>query len=135
MSVNVSDGSVRPLAKRSWSNVARVAWLPDSTGVLVSASENVGERNRPIWLVSFPGGEARRITNDLNIFLQTRLSISSDGKLAVLQGHINSDIWIAPHGDVKQALRVLQGVAPRYEGIDGLAWTPDGRIAIHRLCR
>jgi Tol biopolymer transport system component len=83
---------------------------------------------RQIWLVSYPSGEARRITNDLNNFLQSSLSVSSDGKLAVLQGHINSDIWIAPHGDAKQALRVLQGVAPRYEGIDGLAWTPDGRL-------
>jgi Tol biopolymer transport system component len=54
--------------------------------------------------------------------------VSSDGELAVIQGHVNSEIWIAPHGDAKEARRVLQGVAPRYEGIDGLAWTPDGRL-------
>ncbi len=128
LSVNVNDGSVGPLANRVWSDVVRLAWLPDSTGLVVSASENVGERMRQLWFVSIPGGDARRITNDLNVFLQSRMSVSNDGKVAVLQGHINSDIWIAPHGDVKQASRVLQGVAPRYEGIDGLAWTPDGRL-------
>lgn len=31
-------------------------------------------------------------------------------------------------GDVKQARRVLQGVAPRHEGVDGLAWTVDRRL-------
>src|SRR6185295_6862396 len=50
------------------------------------------------------------------------------GKIAVLQGSVNSEIWIAPHGDAKQARCVLHGVAPRYEGVDGLAWTPDGRL-------
>lgn len=128
MSVNVSDGSVSRLANRAWSNVSRVAWLPDGGGLLVSGLENVGERMRQLWIISIPGGDARRITSDLNVFLQGRMTVSNDGKVAVLQGHINSDIWIAPHGDIKQALRVLQGVAPRYEGIDGLAWTPDGRL-------
>jgi len=128
MSVNVADGAINRIGSRDWSDVFDLAWLPDGAGLLVRARENVGERMTQIWLVSYPGGEARRITNDLNTFLLNSLSVSSDGKLAVLQGHINSEIWIAPHGDARQAVRVLQGVAPRYEGIDGLAWTPDGRL-------
>lgn len=128
MSVGVTDRGVSRIGNRYWSEVNELAWLPDGSGVLVRALENPGERMRHIWLVSYPGGEARRITNDLNIFLYNSLSVSSDGKLAVLQGHYNSEIWIAPHGDAKQAQRVLQGVAPRYEGIDGLAWMPDGRL-------
>jgi DNA-binding winged helix-turn-helix (wHTH) protein/Tol biopolymer transport system component len=126
MSANVADGSVSRLADRAWSD--GVVWLADDSGLLVIGRENVGERMRQLWFVSTHGGDARRLTSDLNVFLQSRMTVSNDGKVAVLQGHINSDIWIAPHGDVKQALRVLQGVAPRYEGIDGLAWTPDGRL-------
>jgi Tol biopolymer transport system component/DNA-binding winged helix-turn-helix (wHTH) protein len=128
MSVSVADATVSRVSDGVWSDVSRVAWLPDSSGLLVVARENVGERMRQIWFVSARSGEARRITNGLNVFMLSSLTVSSDGKLAVLQGHVNSEIWIAPHGDVKQAHRVLQGVAPRYEGIDGLAWTSDGRL-------
>jgi TolB protein len=103
-------------------------WLPDGNGLVVLSRENVGERLKRLWLVSYPGGEARQITNDLNNFLFEMLSVSVDGKLALLQGHINSDIWVAPHGDAKQARRILKGIPPRYEGVDGLAWTPDGRL-------
>ena len=128
LAVNIADGRVTRIVGRDWGGVANLGWLPDGSGLIVLASEKVGERARQIWLVSHPSGEARQITNDLNIFLQSSLSISAGGKLAVLQGHYNVDMWIAPHGDYKQARRVLQGVAPRYEGVDGLAWTPDGRL-------
>jgi DNA-binding winged helix-turn-helix (wHTH) protein/Tol biopolymer transport system component len=128
MSVSVADGTINRISNRDWIDISKVVWLPDGSELLVLSRENVGERLRQIWLISYPGGGARQITNDLNLFLQNSLTVSSDGKLAVLQGHINSDIWVAPHGDVKKALRVLQGVAPRYEGVDGLAWTPDGRL-------
>jgi TolB protein len=125
--VNLADGSTSKIGA-NWNNILNVTWLPDGSGVLVLSSANVGERLKQIWLVAFPGGEARKITNDLNSFLQSYMSVSVDGKLAVLQGHYNAEIWIAPRGDAMQARRVLRGVAPRYEGIDGLAWTPNGRL-------
>jgi Tol biopolymer transport system component len=128
MSIGVADGSVTRIGNRDWSNVDNLKWLPDGSGVLVVATASVGERQRQIWLVPYPEGEARLVTSDLNVFIQRWLSVSADGKLAIVQGSVNSEIWIAPHGDARQARRVLQGVAPRYEGVDGLAWTPDGRL-------
>src|SRR6185369_10822069 len=126
--VNVADGSVRRIGNRNWAGVFNLIWVPDGSNLLVVARENVGERQRQLWLLPHPDGEAHRITNDLNLFLLSGLSISADGKLAVLQGHYSPEIWIAPNGDKKKARRILQGVAPRYEGVDGLAWTPDGGL-------
>jgi Tol biopolymer transport system component len=128
MAVSVNDGSVEKIGRRDWGAVENVAWLPDGSGILVTFKENAGERRLDICLVAYPEGEDRVITNDLNVFLQTSLSVSANGRLAVLQGVINADIWVAPNADPLSAHRVLPGVAPRYEGIDGLTWTPDGRI-------
>ena len=126
--VNLADQSVSQVGGRDWGNVINVAWLPDGSGILAMVREIGGERRRDIWLVAYPSGEARIVTNDLNVFLQDRMSVSANGKVAVLQGVINADIWVAPNGDANTAHRVLRGVAPRYEGIDGLSWTQDERI-------
>jgi len=128
LSVNLTDSSVKKIGNRDWGVVDNIVWLPDGNQLAVIAKESIGERLRQIWLVSYPGGTARQITNDLNTFLQSQITVSGDGKLAVIQGHISAQIWIAPNADVREARRVLQGVAPRYEGIDGLAWTLDGRL-------
>lgn len=126
--VNLADQSVSEIGARDWGALDNVAWLPDGSGILAIVRESSGERRREIWLVSYPNGEGRVITNDLNVFLQNALSVSDTGKVALLQGVINADIWVAPNADLKATHRVLQGVAPRYEGIDGLAWTPDERL-------
>ena len=128
LAVSVANGSISKVGTRGWGPVGNLAWLPDGTGLVMMARENAAARKSHIWFVPYPDGEARRIPNDLNIYLMNSLSLSADGKLAVLQGHIHSAIWVAPEADVKQARRVLEGVAPRYEGVDGLAWTPDGRL-------
>ncbi|MDQ3650434.1 MAG: winged helix-turn-helix domain-containing protein [Acidobacteriota bacterium] len=128
LAVSIADGSIIKIGARDWGRVDKLAWLPDGSGLVMIARENAAARKRHIWFVPYPDGEARRITNDLNIYVGNSLSVSADGKLAVLHGHIHSSIWIAPEADVKQARRVLEGVAPRYEGVDGLAWTSDGRL-------
>lgn len=128
LAVSVADSSVSKIGTRDWGQLGKLAWLPDGGGLVMIARENAAARKSHIWFVPYPDGEARRVPNDLNIYLMNSLSLSADGKLAVLQGHIQSSIWIAPNADLKQARRVLEGVAPRYEGVDGLAWTPDGRL-------
>lgn len=44
-----------------------------------------GKRNNQIWLVSCPGGEARKITNDLNYSVgrNSQPSLSPDGRWVV----------------------------------------------------
>ncbi len=113
LAVSIADSSNIKIGARDWGRVDNLAWLPDGSGLVMIARENAAARKRHIWFVPYPDGEARRITNDLNIYAGNSLSVSADGKLAVLHGHIHSSIWIAPEADVKQARRVLEGVAPR----------------------
>jgi Tol biopolymer transport system component len=52
------------------------------------------------------------------------LSMSTNGTVTVLRGHLTSEIRIAPGGDVTKSRLVYPGVEPGYEGVDGLAWEP-----------
>lgn len=61
--VSVADGSEKPLTYRRWRFVGQVAWLSDGGGLVMTAAD---ETYRQLWHLSYPGGEARRITNDLN---------------------------------------------------------------------
>ena len=126
LAVGVADGVVNKIGDRDWAGLRSVAWLADGSA-LVTVSRG-GERNNQIWLVAYPGGEGRKITNDLNYYRSDSLSLSADSKVAVLQEWVSPSIWIAPEGDARQARPVVKGTETRQEGIGGLTWTPDGRL-------
>jgi Tol biopolymer transport system component len=54
--------------------------------------------------------------------------VAANGTVAVLRGHLTSELRIAPDGDVSKSRLVYPGVEPGYEGVDGLAWGPEGRL-------
>lgn len=126
VAVGVADGVINKIGDRDWAEVSNVVWLADGRG-LVMVGRDRG-RNNQIWLQAYPGNEARNITNDLNHYHVESLSLSADGKLAVMQGLIRPSIWIAPDGDARQARRVLEGTETRQEGLSGLTWTPGGHL-------
>lgn len=129
LAVRVADGSVSKIGDRDWYNVGNLAWLPDASGLVTVAAENFIHRGGgQIWLVTYPEGTTRQVTNDVTIYQTGSLSVSADGKLVVLSAHRNPEIWIAPNADMTQARLILQGAYARDEGSHGLAWTPEGRL-------
>ncbi|HEV2904036.1 MAG TPA: hypothetical protein VGW32_03265, partial [Pyrinomonadaceae bacterium] len=129
LAVRVADGSVSKIGDRDWENVGNLVWLPDARGLVTIAAENFTHRGGgQIWLVTYPEGTTRQVTNDVTTYQTGSLSVSADGKLVVLSAHRNPEIWIAPNADMTQARLILQGAYARDEGSHGLAWTPDGRL-------
>jgi Tol biopolymer transport system component/DNA-binding winged helix-turn-helix (wHTH) protein len=128
MTVRISDAGVSRVARFDWGQIGNMAWMPDGAGLAVAAFANPVTRQCQVWYVSYPAGEVRKLSNDLDIYLPETISVSRNGTIAVLRGHNTYEIWVAPDGDVKRAHLALQGVEPRYEGVDGLAWTPDGAV-------
>jgi Tol biopolymer transport system component/DNA-binding winged helix-turn-helix (wHTH) protein len=128
VTVRVADGAIEKLSSRAWGVVGHLAWVSSQTGVIVVTLENGVSRRGKIWFLPFPKAEAREISSGLDIFQTNSLSIATNGTVAVLRGHLTSEIRIAPGGDVGRSRLVYSGVEPGYEGVDGLAWTPDGRL-------
>jgi len=56
------------------------------------------------------------------------MSMSANNGLAVIDVAAESEIRVAPEADVSRARVALQSAASRFEGIDGLTWTPDGHL-------
>jgi Tol biopolymer transport system component len=90
----------------------------------VIAPEPGTPRTNQIWHVSYPDGEVRKITNDLNNYSQLSLTADS-GALVTVQTEGASSVWVSPQGDPSRAKQISFG---RYDGQGGLSLMPNGRI-------
>ena len=126
--VRVTDGKEAPISSHGWSEPNSVVWPADGRTVVVTGKEHP-QGVQQIWAVSERDGVVRRITNDLDSY--SRISLTADGQsLAAVQTQTTADIWVAPSGDSGRAARVTSGSFP---ALDGIAWTPDGRIVFAAL--
>jgi Tol biopolymer transport system component/DNA-binding winged helix-turn-helix (wHTH) protein len=122
---DASTGAETRVTNERWVGVSQISWLPDSKGLVLSASEEELSPSQ-IWQLDFPSGEARRVTNDLNTYLGA--SLTSDGTaLVTVQTDRVPNIWVAPSGDATRARQITTG-SGKFDGYYGVAWTPDGRI-------
>ncbi|MBV9923495.1 MAG: PD40 domain-containing protein [Acidobacteria bacterium] len=121
----VSDGAERRVTEARWADVRQLSWLPDGSGLVVSAAE-AELSPAQIWLLALPSGEMRRVTNDLNTYLGA--SLTADGSaLVTVQTDRVPNVWVAPGGDVARARQITTG-SGKFDGYYGLSWAPDGRI-------
>ena len=126
VAVPAAGGPEKPLTSQEWANgVSDPAWLADGSGLVFEATEE-GFFSSQLWLLSYPGGEARRITNDLNSYSGVSLTADSHS-LVTVQGEQLSSVWIAAEGKTELARQITAGTR-NIDGILGLAWAPDGRV-------
>lgn len=121
--IRVADNTEIPITPQRWFLVGQVAWLRDGSGLVVNAEEQTYGSTQ-LWRVSYPGGEARRITNDLTDYLGVSLARDADA-LVTVQAWGTSNLWIAPEGDAGGAWQVTTGLD---DGYFGLSLAPDGTI-------
>jgi eukaryotic-like serine/threonine-protein kinase len=125
LAINAETGVAQPVVSPPWLDVLGVSWLPDGSALILNAVDPES-RLPQIWQLSYPGGQARRITNDLNHYFGASLA-ADGGKLVCLRRERIVNLWLAPDGDAKRARQLTSG-ASREDGVQGLAWLPDGKI-------
>ncbi|HKU75594.1 MAG TPA: winged helix-turn-helix domain-containing protein [Pyrinomonadaceae bacterium] len=128
LGVALADRKVSTLVPPTWTNIRDVAWLPDGRTLIINGrNETAAEPGMQVWRVPLAGGEARRITNDLNNYFS--ISLSADGNtLIALQWQTTAGLWIAPTENPSAAAAVTSGTLDRKDGQNGLSVTPDGRL-------
>ncbi|MEP6820080.1 MAG: protein kinase [bacterium] len=120
--VRVKDSTEEILTSQRWGWISQVAWLSDGSGLAIVGMHGEVSASQ-LWSLSYPGGEVRRITSDLNQYRD--VSLSGDSRMLVtVQTNRVANIWIAPKGDAARAKQVTSGTSDSL----GLSWTPDGRI-------
>lgn len=116
----VKDG-VQSAIARQWERVYGLEWISDGSGLILSGLGT--EPSSTLWLVSYPAGEVRRITNDAETYSDFTLSADS-GTLVCSKTEIQHDLWLVPVRDPDQAHPITKGASSYLEP----SLTPDGRV-------
>lgn len=120
----VESKEVKSLTTERWEQIGRIIWLADASGIVMTAADQETAPAQQIWVVSRMDGTARRITNDLNDYRD--ISAASNSKsLIALQSDRQANIWITPYDDTQRARQITSS---NYDGLGGLAWTPNGKL-------
>jgi DNA-binding winged helix-turn-helix (wHTH) protein/Tol biopolymer transport system component len=117
--VSVADGVKKELSPERFFHINKMSWLPDKSGLLMSARKNLAHPNQ-LWQVSYPGMQIHQFTADVNDYLDLSIATQA-GTIAATQSTRICDIWVGSNGETRN----LKKIAP---AIDTLNWTPDGRL-------
>lgn len=125
--VIAGDGTERPVTDWRWANIGALTWLSDRSGLLIVAAEADSQSGPQIWHLSYPGGETRRITNDLNYY--QGVSLTADARSFVTtQSDQLLNIWVSKDGNPRHGEELEFTVGGVFGSLLGLSWTPDGKI-------
>jgi len=125
MTVDAVTGQETELKTQSWRVINCILWSPNGKHLVISARTPDALYSQ-VWMLDYPDGEARRVTNDLDGYFW--LSRSADGRMLVTrQQRTISRLWMVKDGDLKQARQLTVGERS-LDGFVGLAWTPDDKI-------
>lgn len=125
VAIRVGNQREATVGPAQWGYVGRMAWLPGGNALIVCANLP-SSNNSQIWEISYPSGQARRITHDLNTYYG--LGLTADGStLVTMSGSSPSNLWIAPHGDADRARQITFGTGG-HDGQAGIAFLSPNKI-------
>jgi Tol biopolymer transport system component len=126
VTVDATNGAIHEVAPASKIGlVSDSAWVPDGSGLIISYASLGTRWDRQIGYLSYPGGELRPITNDLNHYDNTISATKNAKSLVTVSADSNNNIWVmATNGTFSQAAQISNGDAEAFQ----LDWTADGNI-------
>ena len=112
-------GAQQPVGAWEGPSIDSLAWMSD-TGLVVAGAAATGPNQ--LWYVSYPGGQRRRLTNDISNY--AFVTASSDGKtIAARRTQRTVEVWEVPvagtPSDMKQRTQGKEnivGIAPASGG-------------------
>lgn len=92
---DVESGEPTKLKSGAFPWVEDLEWIPDGSGLVAAVFDLGRATTTQLWLVPYPDGQPRRITNDLNDYADLSISADSSTISAIRDTRI-SNLWIAP---------------------------------------
>jgi Tol biopolymer transport system component len=88
-------------------------WLPDGSSLLIPVREQGPLPHGQLWNVSYPTGEAHRLSHDLTNYSLSWLDLSRDAtSLAAIETSRTGNLWSLPGGDSSKAKQITSGGSP-----------------------
>jgi Tol biopolymer transport system component/DNA-binding winged helix-turn-helix (wHTH) protein len=107
--VSPADGNVREILWHA-QVIGRPIWLPEGNTALVELDDSNGRGQ--LWMVSFPQGELRRVTNDLANW-GIRIDATHNAKtVAAIQWSLVAHLWVIPGADPSKARQITGSGTP-----------------------
>ena len=120
--ISAAEGTVRELYSGN-QELGRPRWLSDGNMLVVPISDQTGHSQ--LWTVSYPAGEARRLTNDLADY-DADIDTTRDGRiLATVQRNAISNLWVSSPPDASNGKPLTSG-----EQMITSAFPVDGKLVI-----
>lgn len=126
--VNAETGVQRTLSHENWISAGQTVWLKDGSGILAVAygAKSPG-LNDELWIVSYPDGKARFVTNGINGDYGISLNAESNSLVAVKSSKF-ACFLTAPVDNLRKNTHVLTTISDESPLPFGADWTNDGRI-------
>ena len=121
--MNIESGQERKLTVEKFFNIKSLAWLPDGSGVLITASR-IPNKHFRIWQVSAASGEATPLTKDSETYWELSLDRTAS-RLVVTQTKQDFRLHLLKFED--PSARVVLGDA------SSASFGPDGNIIFSSL--
>ncbi len=123
ISVNAATGEVLPMSTKKWDVIRKTAWLSNGKGLIIEGLD-LKTNQAQLYFVSYPSGDSRKITNDLNDYGGS--SVTDDMKrICAVQGEREMYLYYVPGGESNRAKKVTK---LRDDGLLGLSIGPDNTL-------
>lgn len=128
--INIADGRYERIPTPDWDSTIEAVWESDGRGLLVLAREKASDPFQ-IWRLSYPDGEAKRVTNDLNDYRS--ISTFPDGaRVVTTHERTFFNIWLVSTSAPGELRQLTFTTESRFAD-RGITWTPDSAKLIFTL--
>jgi Tol biopolymer transport system component/DNA-binding winged helix-turn-helix (wHTH) protein len=126
--IDASSGVQTILSNEAWASAGQTVWLKDGSGVVaVAYGAKSPTLNDELWIVSFPTGESRLVTNGINGAYGISLNASSNSIVAV-ESNKFACFLTAPVDNLFKNTHLLTTISDEVPLPFGADWTNDGKI-------
>jgi len=124
--IAAEGGTARSIPGKELIGIEDLKALPSGNALIV-VGRLAGSLRSQIYEVPVNGGETRAVTRDLSNYTSVRPTADGKSLLAVQDFVLNSIQVVDPNRE--SGVRSLGAENQNRDGTEGLAWTPDGKIA------
>ncbi|HEY0047923.1 MAG TPA: winged helix-turn-helix domain-containing protein [Pyrinomonadaceae bacterium] len=126
--VDAESGEQRTISRENWISAGQTVWLKDGSGILaVAYGAKSPSLNDELWVVSYPDGKSRFVTNGINGNYGISLNHATNSIVAV-ESNKFACFLTAPVDNLFKNTHVLTTISDESPLPFGADWTNDGRI-------
>ena len=126
--VNADSGEQKVLSHENWTSAGQTVWLKDGSGILaVAYGAKSPSLNDELWIVSYPDGKSRFVTNGINGNYGISLNAATNSIVAV-ESNKFACFLTAPVDNLFKNTHVLTTMSDECPLPFGADWTNDGKI-------